>query len=114
MSVDVSSLPPSAVECMGEGEGSAAGKRQAPAGYALSAGMTPPPRDRGEAHPDRVSHLRNVVTPLRSRRISPGRPTARKGRNLSVPAWNRQRPGSRIADGIPPRVYTAYMGKNGG
>jgi hypothetical protein len=45
----------------------AAGKRQALADYVLSAGRTPPPRDRGEAHPDRVSHLRNVVTPLRSR-----------------------------------------------
>src|SRR6266700_3677483 len=71
------------MECCGEGEGLAAGKRQAPADYALSAGRTPPPRDRGEAHPDRVLRLRNVAIPLRSRPVWPGRPTVRRAELLS-------------------------------
>jgi len=58
--------PPSQTGCGSEGEGLAAGKWQAPTGYVLLVGRAPPSRDRGEAHPDRISHLRNVAIPMGS------------------------------------------------
>src|SRR5205807_3456584 len=110
ISDDVSSPPPSQTGCGSEGEGLAVGKRQAPTDYARSVGRTPPPRDRGEAHPDRVLYLRNVAIPLRSGPRWPGRPTVRRAEGLSGDGMTQEaKAGTPKGTGKPTPVTAASV-----